>query len=151
MILDRISRLPLYESVIPGAGRIAAAFAASRPEDTGLEVRQKAYALKELGQRRFEVHSRTMDLMLARAGAEEIALCPAEWLEKAEPLPNGTDGWKQNGAPCGSFVRLETGYFCAIFPGEAHMVGGKVPDADKVEKWVVKAPCPFAFRVEDGL
>ena len=148
MILDQISRLSLYEREIPGASAIAAAFAAENPGAAPCEVREKAYALKEDSQRRFEVHGHTIDLMMAREGAEEIALCPDDRLEKAEALPGGADGRKLNGAPCGTRVQLEAGWFCAIFPGEAHMVGGRVPGAESVKKWVVKVPCPEAFCTE---
>ncbi len=141
MILDLISRLPLYERLIPGAGDIAAAFTAADPAQAPFEVREKAYPLKEDSQRRFEVHRHTIDLMIIKAGAEEIAICPPERLEAAEPLPNGGDGCKLNGGPQGTRAQAEAGYFCAIFPGEAHMVGGKLPGADRVEKWVVKVPC----------
>ena len=42
MILDTIARLPLYESQIPGAGQIAAAFLAKTPQAAPCEVREKA-------------------------------------------------------------------------------------------------------------
>ena len=98
MILDLISRLPLYEQVIPRAGKIAAAFAAAAPGDAPFEVREKTYALKEESTRRYEVHFHTIDLMMAQSGAEEIDLCPMNQLERAEALPNGGDGCKLNGA-----------------------------------------------------
>ena len=47
MILDKISRLPLYESLIPGAGQIAAAFLAHSPQAVPFEVREKSYAQKD--------------------------------------------------------------------------------------------------------
>ena len=148
MILDKISRLPLYESLIPGAGQIAAAFLAHSPQAVPFEVREKSYAQKEDSQRRFEVHYRTIDLMIAAEGAEVIHLCPADRLVPAEALPNGADGRKLDGAPQGTAVVLEKGYFCAIEPGEAHMVGGKdVDNPGAITKWVVKAPCPDEFAV----
>lgn len=152
MIVDSISRLPLYERLIPGAEQIAGAFAAGQPESAPCEVREKSYLPKTPEQRRFEVHFHTIDLMIAKAGAEVIHLIPWKRLESAEPLPNGADGRKLNGAPQGSAVTLEAGCFCAIFPGEAHMVGGPA-DAENarggIEKWVVKAPAPEPFRIED--
>ncbi|MBR6185414.1 MAG: YhcH/YjgK/YiaL family protein [Clostridia bacterium] len=150
MIADRIARLPLYESLIPGAGEIAQAFEAQNPEGAACEVREKRYAPKPPEQRRFEVHFRTIDLMIAKAGAEVIHLIPWKELTPAEPLPKGADGRKLNGPPQGSAVILEAGYFCAIFPGEAHMVGGPAGNApDGIEKWVVKAPAPEPFCIED--
>ena len=148
MILDTISRLPLYESQIPGAGRIASAFLQNAPQDAPCEVREKSYALKEDEKRRFEVHFRTIDLMIASEGAEVIHLCPAEQLIPAEFLPNGADGRKLDGLPQGTAVLLEKGWFCAIFPGEAHMVGGKIQcKPDSVAKWVVKVLCTDEFSV----
>lgn len=148
MILDLISRLSLYENIIPGASAIAAAYAAGDPAAAPCEVREKSYALKDDDKRRFEVHGHTIDLMMAQEGAEEIALCPFAELELAEALPNGGDGYKMNGAPRGTRVRLDAGFFCAILPGEAHMVGGKVSGAESLRKWVVKVPCPEALCVE---
>lgn len=148
MILDSISRLPLYEAQIPGAAKIAAAFSAGVPQNTPCEVREKHYALKEDEKRRFEVHFHTIDLMIAREGGEIIHVCPMDWLTPAEELPNGGDGRKLNGTPQGTAVLLEQGYFCAIFPGEAHMVGGKTGEEGAfVDKWVVKVPCGSAFEV----
>ena len=150
MITDLISRLPLYESQIPGAGRIAAAFAAQAPESAPCEVRQKAYAPKQPQQRRFEAHYHTIDLMMARSGAEVIHLTSMERLAPAETLPGGADGRKLDGAPQGTAVTLEAGYFCAIFPGEAHMVGGPAENAPQgIDKWVVKVPAPDPFCIEE--
>lgn len=146
MILDLISRLPLYEAQIPGAAQIASAFLSGSPDAAPCEVRQKEYALKEDTKRRFEVHDHTIDLMIAADGQEVIHLCPAEQLQPAETLPNGADGRKMDGIPQGSAVILEKGFFCAIFPGEAHMVGGKEAHQDgQITKWVVKVPCTDAF------
>ena len=149
MILDLISRLPLYEAQIPGAARIAAAFAGADPAAAPCKVLEKRYALKEDANRRFEVHFHTIDLMIAREGAEIIHICPMDRLAPAEALPNGGDGCKLDGAPQGSAVCLEQGYFCAILPGEAHMVGGKTDGAEgSVDKWVVKVPAPDAWRAD---
>lgn len=149
MILDTISRLHLYQSQIPGAEQIQKAFLLKDPQAAPCEVREKSYALKEDEKRRFEVHFRTIDLMMAHEGAEVIHLCPAQQLEPAEFLPNGADGRKLDGAPNGTAVLLEQGWFCAIFPGEAHMVGGKILNQPgDVAKWVVKVPAPEAFWVE---
>ena len=149
MILDTISRLPLYEAQIPGAGQIAAAFFANAPHAAPCEVREKSYELKEDEKRRFEVHFHTIDLMMASEGAEVIHLCPQEQLVPAELLPDGADGRKMDGQPQGTAVLLKKGWFCAIFPGEAHMVGGKIKnEPGSVVKWVVKVPCTDEFAVE---
>ena len=150
MIVDCIERLPLYEYLIPGAKQIAEAFATQTPEAAPCEVREKSYLPKASEQRRFEVHFHTIDLMMAKTGAEVIHLLPWKQLEPAEPLPKGADGRKLNGPPQGSAVTLEAGFFCAIFPGEAHMVGGPAESAASgIEKWVVKAPAPGPFRIEE--
>lgn len=142
MILDLISRLPMYGAVIPDAARIAAAFSAGDGSASPCEVREKRYATKSDDSRRFEVHFHTVDLMMAREGAEVIHICPMESLIPAEALPGGADGRKLDGTPRGSAVVLEKGWFCAIFPGEAHMVGGRVNGVDGViDKWVVKVDC----------
>ena len=87
MILDTVSRLPLYETQIPCAAPIAAAFENMAPDEAPFEVRVKHYALKDDGMRRFEVHTQTIDLMIACSGAEIIHLCPMERLTPAEALP----------------------------------------------------------------
>ena len=60
----------------------------------------------------------------------------------AEKLPDGVDVQKFDGGPQGHAVVLKPGFFVAIFPGEAHMVGGQVipGETDHVSKWVVKVP-----------
>ena len=149
MILDSITRLPLYEAQIPDAAKIAAAFAGADPGTAPCEVREKHYALKEDAKRRFEVHFHTIDLMIAREGAEIIHICPMGRLTPAEALPNGGDGCKLDGAPQGTAVMLERGSFCAILPGEAHMVGGKIGREEGfIDKWVVKVPATDAYRLD---
>lgn len=148
MILDSVSRLPLYELQIPGAARIAAAFESKDPAAALCEVREKHYALKDDTKRRFEVHGHTIDLMIAREGTEIIHICPMDRLIPAETLPNGGDGRKLDGAPQGTSVLLEQGSFCAILPGEAHMVGGKTDGEEGfIDKWVVKVPASETYRV----
>lgn len=137
MILDTVERLPLYADLIPGAREIAAAFAASDPAAAPCEVREKRYATKADAQRRYEVHDHTIDLMIARGGAEVIHICSLEGMEPAEELKD--DGRKLNGPIHGSAVQLNAGYFCAIFPGEAHAVGGQANgQAGEIDKWVAK-------------
>ena len=152
MIVDMIQRLPLYEEQIPGVGQILEAFLSQDPAGAPCEVREKSYAQKEDGKRRFEVHFSTIDLMIAREGSEMIHICPMEDVTMSEALPNGADGRKLDGPPQGTAVVLKKGYFCAIFPGEAHMVGGKTGSPEGlIEKWVVKVPAPAAFCIEERL
>jgi len=137
MILDLISRLPLYNTLIPGAAQIAAAYLAQDPAAAPCEVREKSYATKSDDQRRFEVHEHTIDLMMTRRGAEIIHICPQEDFTPAEALKD--DGCKLDGPVHGSAVVLKEEYFCAIFPGEAHAVGGIVDNQPgAIDKWVVK-------------
>ena len=97
MITDLISRLPLYESQIPGAGRIAAAFAAQAPESAPCEVRQKAYAPKQPQQRRFEAHYHTIDLMMARSGAVFLRHFPGGSPYGGRPRRKRAPGHRQMG------------------------------------------------------
>ena len=150
MIVDRIQRLPLYQEQIPDAEKILQGFLGQDPALVSCEVREKAYAQKEEEKRRFEVHFSTIDLMIAREGAEVIHICPMEEASMAEALPGGADGRKMDGPAQGTAVVLKKGYFCAIFPGEAHMVGGKTSEeGGQIEKWVVKVPCPPAFCIRE--
>ncbi len=142
MIVDSMDRIAQYEGILPHAREIAALWAARSPEGASVEVRQKAYETKADDARLFEVHDHTIDLMVGLSGAEIINVCPASELEPGKPLPNGADGRKLVGGPRGSAVMLKPGYFVALYPGEAHMVGGQcVPgEAAPLEKWVVKLP-----------
>ena len=92
MILDLISRLPLYDTLIPGAAEIAAAFTAEAPDAAPCEVREKSYSTKADDKRRFEVHEHTIDLMMARHGAEVIHICPKEDFIPAEALKDALVG-----------------------------------------------------------
>ncbi|MCR5731786.1 MAG: YhcH/YjgK/YiaL family protein [Sphaerochaetaceae bacterium] len=147
MISDLITKLHLYEAVIPGATSIEKAFLENNPKNAPCEVREKSYALKEADSRRFEVHFHTIDLMIAREGGEVINITKIDNLVPAEKLPNGNDGQKLDGPPQGLNHTLKAGYFVAIFPGEAHMVGGKLEGENSISKWVVKVPCTEEFKV----
>ena len=80
--------------------------------------------------------------MIGLEGCEVIHICDQAELEPAEPLANGADGRKLDGAPQGHAVLLLPGTFVAIYPGEAHMVGGQAISgrAEPLHKWVVKLP-----------
>lgn len=140
MIIDAMERIALYKDVMPHAEETARLWAAQSIEGAPFEVRDKRYDTKPDEKRRFEVHHHTIDLMIGLEGSEIIHVCPADSLAPAEPLPNGGDGMKMDGAPQGHAVVLMPGCFVALYPGEAHMVGGQVvPDkAAPVHKWVVK-------------
>lgn len=142
MILDTVDRLPLYESILPGAAEIAKRFLEQNTENAPWEIREKKYETKPDEKRRFEVHDRTVDLMLCASGREVIHICPAAELIPAEPLPNGADGRKLDGGPRGSAILFRPDCFIAIFPGEAHMVGGQAVCgvSEAISKWVVKVP-----------
>jgi len=145
MIIDSMERIALYEDVLPRAKDISILFAAQRADgaqEMGIEVRDKRYDTKPDDTRRFEVHEHTIDLMIGLEGCEIIHICPQSILAPAEPLPNGADGRKLDGAPQGHAVQLLPGTFVAIYPGEAHMVGGQlIPgQAQSLRKWVVKLP-----------
>lgn len=142
MICDTMDRIALYEGVLPHAKEIAALFAAQSAEGASVEIRDKRYDTKPDAKRRFEVHAHTIDLMIGFEGSEIIHVCPQAELNPAEPLPNGADGMKMDGAPRGSAVVLRPGSFVALYPGEAHMVGGQmIPGrAEPLHKWVVKLP-----------
>ncbi len=145
MIADKISRLALYDGVIPGAARLAAALGKENfdPDDAqthdGFVIRHKQYKTKPDESRRFEVHEHTIDLMLCLAGSEIVHVTDDPALARAEALQD--DGWKLDGAPRGTAVLLKAGEFIAIFPGEAHMVAGRPDNAETaLEKLVCKLP-----------
>lgn len=138
MIYDRMERISLYGSVIPYAEDIKKRWEAGNTDGAEYEIRQKSYVTKKDSDRKFEVHYHTMDLMIGVSGSEWIHICPETELEPGDPLPNGGDGRKLIGAPRGQCVLLQPGYFVAILPEEAHMVGGIDNKPANLEKWVVK-------------
>lgn len=142
MIIDTIDRIGLYASVLPYAKELGERFLAQSTDAAPCEIRQKAYNTRADAQRRFEVHAHTIDLMMGISGEEVIHLCRPDELTPAEPLPNGADGQKLDGSPRGHAVLLRPNCFVAIYPGEAHMVGGQVVpgEAQAIRKWVVKIP-----------
>ena len=142
MIYDSLDRLALYENVLPHAGEVAARVRTRNMDDAPFEIRDKHYDTCPDEKRRFEVHAHTVDLMIGFDGEEIIHVCPQEQLAPAEPLPAGADGMKMDGAPQGHALVLAPGHFIALYPGEAHMVGGQLlpGEAKPVHKWVVKLP-----------
>ncbi len=141
MIIDTVSRLAQYESVLPGAQEAARLFLGGCAEKSPFEIRVKDYTTREDEKRRFEVHDHTVDLMIGISGREIIHVCPESRLTPAEALPSGADGRKLDGAPQGHAALLEENVFVALFPGEAHMVAGHPDGApESVRKWVVKLP-----------
>ena len=142
MIIDTMERIAHYEGILPHAKEIAALWQARSAEGAAIEIRDKRYDTKPDAKRRFEVHAHTIDLMVGFEGREIIHICDQASLTPAEPLPNGADGMKMDGAPQGHAVLLLPGTFVAIYPGEAHMVGGQVTpgEAELLHKWVLKLP-----------
>ena len=142
MIIDSMDRIALYDGILPHAKEIAALWRAQSAEGASVEIRDKRYDTKSDDKRRFEVHNHTVDLMIGFEGREIIHICDQSCLTPAETLPNGADGMKMDGAPQGHAVQLLPGTFVAIYPGEAHMVGGQVVSgqAQPLHKWVVKLP-----------
>ena len=142
MIIDTMERIALYEGILPHAKEIAARWQAQSAEGASVEIRDKRYDTKPDEKRRYEVHAHTVDLMIGFEGREIIHICPQADLTPAEPLPNGADGMKMDGEIQGHAVQLRPGTFVAIYPGEAHMVGGQVIPgcAEPLHKWVVKLP-----------
>lgn len=142
MIVDSMEHIALYKDVLPHAEAIASLWQKRSSEEASVEVRDKRYDTKPDEKRRFEVHHHTIDLMIGIEGSEIIHVCDPSRLTPAEPLPNGADGMKLDGAPQGHAVVLMPGCFAAIYPEEAHMVGGQLTPGQPapVHKWVVKLP-----------
>lgn len=145
MILDTMDRIHLYAGILPYAEEVARLWQKHKeaaPACEAFEIRDKRYDTKADEKRRFEVHAHTIDLMVGLEGEEYIHVCRPDELIPAEALPGGADGMKLDGGPRGSAVRLSPGYFAALYPGEAHMVGGQITPgkAEPLHKWVVKLP-----------
>ena len=147
MIYDRVDRLIAHRSSLPLVDKAINAMNSKGLnlvqafEQAGVEVRQKQYSTRADENRLFEVHDHTIDLMVALSGSETVHLCAPEELAPGHPLPDGADGRKLLGGPRGLKVTLQAGHFLAIFPGEAHMVGGHPEGGpDAIDKLVIKLP-----------
>lgn len=163
MIADRMENIARYAGILPHAMDItrlwrAGALAVPQAEGLPFEVRDKRYATKPDAARRFEVHARTIDLMIGLEGEEIIHICPQEALRPGRALEGGADGMKMEGPVQGSAVVLRPGCFVAIAPGEAHMVGGMAGDVpEPLHKLVVKlavqdaCPCPKEVCKRHGI
>ena len=126
MILDTIDRLPLYQSLIPDAAKIANAFLEADPSSLSFEVREKKYATKEDNARRYEVHAHTIDLMIAREGQEVVHICPRRGpARRSRRLENG---WTCSGQrPC-SFRRPVSGHLSRRSPHGRRASGNSLSD-----------------------
>lgn len=155
MIHGSIEQLIDHRSALPGVDRTLHAMIKrgltlhQAFEAAGIEVRDKAYPTRGDDRRQFEVHDRTIDLMVALEGEEVVHVCPAAELQPGMPLPDGADGRKLSGAPRGMAVPLKAGQFAAFFPGEAHMVAGHPAQGPgAIHKLVIKLPAA-PLRKED--
>lgn len=146
MIADRIENMGRYLSAVPRLDEVERMLKdpAFSPDDAathgGLTVLHKAYDNRPDGARQFEVHERTVDLMLCLKGAEVIHLRDAGGMRAVRAIGEGADGHKLAGGPEGTALLLEAGWFVAILPGQAHMTAGRTEKAQGVEKLVVKLP-----------
>ena len=147
MILDDVKNLALYETVLPGAAKLAWLLKdpAFSPEDAAthgdFKILHKHYEQRSDENRKFETHDHTVDVMIGLDGAEYVHLTGEDQLQPGEPLPNGGDGMKLIGGPQGTACLLTAGKVLLIFPHEAHMVGGKTAEGPNyIDKLVVKLP-----------
>ena len=135
MIADSMERIGLYAGIIPYAEKLQTRYLSGDMDGLPFEVRHKQYETKSEEKRQYEVHFHTIDL------------APMSALQPVAPLSNGGDGMKLVGNGRADVVRLEKRRFVAIYPGEAHRVGGQIVPgkAETLTKLVVKLPCPEAF------
>ena len=92
MIVDSVERLALYAALLPYAKELSERFQTRQTDGLPFEVRFKQYDTKPDEKRKFEVHRKTIDLMMCFEGEEIIHICPEAELVPGEPLPHGGDG-----------------------------------------------------------
>ena len=109
MIVDSVERLELYAALLPYAKELSERFQTRQTDGLPFEVRFKQYDTKPDEKRKFEVHRKTIDLMMCFEGEEIIHICPEAELVPGEPLPHGGDGMKLIGAPRGRGARYVAG------------------------------------------
>ena len=141
MIVDSVERLALYAALLPYAKELSARFQTRRTDGLPFEVRFKQYDTKPDEKRKFEVHRKTIDLMMCFEGEEIIHICPEAELVPGEPLPHGGDGMKLIGAPRGFKVTVKEmkvnagAGFIVAKTGDIMTMPGlpKIPAAEKID------------------
>ena len=109
--------------------------------DNGMYAMIMSYATKTQQNAVLESHKKYVDIQASLSGAEGIKWFHTNNLEVINQYNPSTDAqfYKyQENSPC--LVKNYPGYFCALWPTDAHMPQLKVDDILDVKKVVIKVP-----------
>ena len=149
MIIDKLENLPMYFSLHPDmekACEFLKEFYANPGElrrydlnDAGLFVNAETYTTKYAEGRHAEAHRKYVDLQFVVSGREQIGLAP---IEKTTPVDEFSEEKDIGFYDCEytQWAVLEPGWFCLIWPHEAHLPCTVLDEPCTVVKTVAKLP-----------
>ena len=147
MIVDKVANAKLYGGLSKGLDR-----ALEYVSDPGLRqlpegrtplqgdevyVMAANYETGPSSQKRYEAHHRYIDLQFVLSGKETIYWSPVERLIEDTPYAEQQDCVMYEDA-AGVPITLSEGYFCVLFPEDAHKPGCIWGSPARVQKAVVK-------------
>jgi biofilm protein TabA len=147
MIVDRLDRRALYESLAPGIAlgleylhRFDPAVADGRVAIDGDRVVAivQSYDTAPATEKQFETHRRHLDIQYVLSGRERILYIPAAGLEVEAPYDEERDVEFYHDPPASTSVLLCAGDFAIFHPHDAHKPGCMAGGRDEVRKIVVK-------------
>lgn len=107
----------------------------------GCSVRIMEYSLKDRAGANFEHHRHTIDLQMVINGNEGIEWAPLDECKlKGDYLEDKDFQFLETPEKTYTFVENREGYFCILFPEDAHQPQRITTDCNFVRKLVVKIP-----------
>lgn len=114
------------------------ALAAGKHEISGTDVfvSVSEYQTKNVGDAKWEAHSKYADIQIVVSGEEKMGFAPLKVMDEKEPYNNEKDIVILTGH--GDFVTVKPGTFVVFFPHDAHQPGVASGNPSKVKKAVIK-------------
>jgi biofilm protein TabA len=148
MIVDRIESstlyLPLHRVFAKAFAVLAEPELARKPDgrysidgDDAYYIIQH-YTTKPVDLRRFESHKKYIDIQVLLAGEEMLGYTPTAGLEVVVPYDETKDIMFYHAQKVVTWMRLEPGIFCLLFPDDAHLPCCQVTGPAPVHKIVFK-------------
>lgn len=148
MIIDHISRLPLYRGLSPQLDRAfaflteldSAALAPGRIEIDEDRVYANCFetvTVSLTADAQYEAHNRYIDIHLPLKGCERVYLADRATLQTVIPYDNAGDCEMLTGL-FSDFCTLDPKHFCVTFPDDAHLPMRAVGEPVFCKKLVVK-------------
>ena len=148
MIYDHIKNIGLYKGLTPAIDTALDYIASFSKEvengtyflDNGVKVIVSEYTTRLVNEKGFEAHRRFADIQFTLDGVELVRCKPLEQVRELIPYNEEKDAARYYDEP-GADLVIGNGYFCLVFPDDAHepclAVAGK---QEVVKKVTVKIP-----------